>query len=122
MLPDVMKAVTGRTFPSRTAVLEGYARYRFKRRVYPGLVSEAGGRVEGVLYLNLDGRSLALLDEFEGPWYKKATVRVAPECGGLLCQSYLVADNCRKLLGREYWDVERFMRDHLKTYLRECKS
>ena len=122
MLPEVMEAVTGRRSRSRPAVLKGYARYGFRRRVYPGLVREDGERVEGVLYLAVDDRSLMLLDEFEGPYYRKETVRVDSKDGAAPCLTYLVADKFRALLNGEPWDVERFKTACLEAYLGECKS
>ena len=40
--PDVMEAVTGRSFKSVEAMAEGYARYLLKERMYPGMTPVSG--------------------------------------------------------------------------------
>lgn len=122
MLPEVMEAVTGGRFRSEAATLKDYARYRFKRRVYPGLAREEDGCVTGVVYPGLDGRSIQLLDQFEGPCYKRLAVMVESKNRTIKCETYVVVDKYRALLGKAPWDIGHFSKVHLKDYLKGCGS
>ena len=122
MLPEVMEAVTGAVFQSRPATLKGYARYRFKLRVYPGLIRQDNGLVGGVLYVGIDARSMRRLDEFEGPFYKKEAVTVECVAGKKPCEVYVVAEEYRDLLGAVGWSMNSFRMRHLKDYLENIQG
>ncbi len=59
--PEVMTAVTRRSFPRVRGVLEGYARFLIKGAVYPGVIAAACETTDGTLYTGVDARSLRLL-------------------------------------------------------------
>lgn len=122
MLPEVMEAVTGGRFRSQAAVLRGFARYQFKRRVYPGLIKQDNGHVNGVLYLGIDARSLTLLDRFEAHYYKRKTITIESETQNIQCEAYIVSRNYVHLLSKNSWDVEDFRNNHLAKYLEEMTS
>ena len=48
--PEIVHALTGRRFASRTAVLDGFARYRVRGRIYPDIVPAPDSRTAGVLW------------------------------------------------------------------------
>ncbi len=118
MIPSVMEAVTGRRFSSRKATLNGYARFRLKDATYPGLVEAAGATTDGVLYLDVDGPSLARLNAFEGVFYQRIRVEVdTPEGERWPAQTYLVPPQHRAHLSSEAWRLDDFRREHLEAFL-----
>jgi hypothetical protein len=60
-LPQVMRLVAGRHFPSALVRLEGYARFRVRGEVYPGIVSCPGEQTAGLLPKVLRRRPAAQL-------------------------------------------------------------
>lgn len=118
----VMQALLGRLPPAAPARLEGYARYRLRGRVYPGIVAEPGAHTEGVVYEGLDSASLALLDRFEGSLYRRESLRVRSAAGiRLAAETYVVADSQRHALSGEPWSLERFVESDLAEYLRALR-
>lgn len=119
MFPQVMDAVTGRSFASVPAVLDGYARYRMRGANYPGIVPTPGARVSGVLYRGLDPQSLARLDRFEGMPYRRAAVRVTTVDGEELdAFAYVVRPAGMAHLCRRPWDPQAFQRRDLGPFRR----
>lgn len=122
-IPEVMTAVTGRVFESVPAVLENYARYRLRQRVYPGLCRESGAVTEGTLFLGIDSLSLQRLDRFEDDFYTRTTVSVVtPEQGRLTAEVYVIPSCHRSLLLPRRWELNEFRCRHLTDYLRHCRA
>jgi len=117
--PEVWERISVGTFPSRPAVLRGYAMYRVKDAVYPGIVrSDSGAEVQGVLYDNLDEDTLFELDTYESSFYNRVPVTVLVNDGTEVeCQAYVVPDSRRDLLTDEQWDKDWFHRHELHRYL-----
>ncbi|MEW6269813.1 MAG: gamma-glutamylcyclotransferase family protein [Thermodesulfobacteriota bacterium] len=121
--PDVMQAVTGRTFASLPATLAGYACRAVRGAVYPGAVQHAGATTDGVLWQGVDETSLARLDRFEGELYERREVTVVARDGARhAAQVYVVRAAHASRLAPEPWDRERFAREHLAAYLSRCRA
>jgi gamma-glutamylcyclotransferase (GGCT)/AIG2-like uncharacterized protein YtfP len=122
-LPEVMQALTGRRFASGAAVLPGFARYRVRGRVYPGVVAEPGGETAGRLYAGLDAATLALLDRFEGELYERRGLPVRTGAGGSArAEVYVVRETLLGALSREPWSLEDFAARELARYLEACRA
>jgi gamma-glutamylcyclotransferase (GGCT)/AIG2-like uncharacterized protein YtfP len=117
-IPGVMRAVTGRSFPSRGAVLAGFARFMIRNQAYPGIVPSHGEETPGRLYEGIDRCSLERLDRFEGTLYDRCTVRVRTEDGmGVSAVTYVVRTDRRGTVGTEPWVRSRFVARHLRDFL-----
>ena len=81
LFTEIMQAVTGKLFPSQSAVLRDYARYRVRGANYPGIVPAPGLSVEGQLYQDVDQAAVEHLDFFEGDLYRRISVDVDTESG-----------------------------------------
>lgn len=121
-IPAVMHAVTRRHLASRPARLEGYARYRLKRRSYPGLRRRSGAATEGMLYYGVDRLALTRLDRFEDTCYRRQTLRVVIAPDGLVpAQVYVIPPRYYRLLQPDRWFLRQFRSTALKAYLRRCR-
>ncbi|MDD5557108.1 MAG: gamma-glutamylcyclotransferase [bacterium] len=86
------RAITGRIFPKRPGVLDGYARIA-PPHGYPYIVPRRGGRVNGYLLDEVDAVHLRLFDRYEaeGDMYRRREVTV--RLGGRRVRAYAyVAD------------------------------
>jgi gamma-glutamylcyclotransferase (GGCT)/AIG2-like uncharacterized protein YtfP len=120
-IPQVMRAVTGRTFRATPAVLPKYARYLLQGRIYPGIVRDFRSEVSGMLYADVDDDSLALLDRFEGDFYRRENVRVRTDAERWEdAVSYVVPSDRRLLLTNLPWDRAAFVAQHLDDFLPYC--
>jgi gamma-glutamylcyclotransferase (GGCT)/AIG2-like uncharacterized protein YtfP len=120
MIPAVMHSVTGCDFASVSASLWDYGRYRVKGEYYPGIVSEKGALIEGVLYLSVDPGSVKRLDAFEGDWYVRTPVKIRISAGQIVPgETYVFKEEHRHLLSSEGWDIKTFESKYLQTFTRE---
>lgn len=115
----VMRAVTGREFRLVPARLPGYACFRVRGAVYPGVVESAGDVTQGFV-CGVDAATLARLDRFEGHAYerRRVTVWVEPE-GSREAWVWVIRPEYRSLLSDERWDRDRFVRHDLQAFLGE---
>jgi len=121
-VPEVMRAVTGAVFPSEPARLHGYARYRLRNRVYPGLRRERGAFTDGVLYEDVSPDALNVLDEFEDDFYRRETLTVVTRKGIQAdAEVYVVRPAYYRRLIRRNWELERFKETALREFLARCR-
>lgn len=121
-VPEVMRAVTGSVFPSQPARLHGFARYRIRNRVYPGLRRETGSFTDGVLYEDVSARALKDLDAFEDDFYRRETLTVVTRTGIQAdAEVYIVPPAHYRLLVRRSWNLEDFKETWLREFLTHCR-
>ena len=115
--PEVLEAVAGRAFASEPARLDGYRRVSIPGEVFPGIVPDAEGRVEGHLLLQVDPVSWALFDKYE-PGYERRTVQVRTAHGAVVPAETFV------WLGKtspKPWDYAEFRARHLRKYVADLE-
>jgi gamma-glutamylcyclotransferase (GGCT)/AIG2-like uncharacterized protein YtfP len=119
VFPEVWRRIAVREAAAERAVLSGYAIYRVKDAVFPGMVcADKKDRVPGVLYRDLDEDTLFELDAYESDFYRRETVTVVTQAGETVeCQAYTVPDSRRDMLTDEPWDTEWFAEHELENYL-----
>jgi gamma-glutamylcyclotransferase (GGCT)/AIG2-like uncharacterized protein YtfP len=117
MFGEVIAAVTGLAMTGVPGRLEGYARFRVRGAVYPGIRPVPGACVHGIVYREVSARSLRLLDVFEGDLYRRQPVIV--EIGGqrLSAEAWVVRPSRERLLTDRPWEPDPFRRRHLRRYL-----
>lgn len=119
-IPEVMFAVTGRTFSFIPVWLEGYACYSLKGTSFPGLKKEQDKIAEGKLYVEIDPITLTKLDLFEDDFYQRSTLGVMAETGERIdAEAYLIPEQHYSLLDETPWDLERFIALHLDRFLKD---
>jgi hypothetical protein len=117
-VPEVLQQVIGRSVAGRPAVLEGYARYRLRNQVYPGIVEHPGGHVTGLLYSGIDAHELERLDAYEGPLYERRSLTLRVDGEQIEATGYVLRIEHRRLLSNHPWELGAFSRDHLTDYLK----
>jgi gamma-glutamylcyclotransferase (GGCT)/AIG2-like uncharacterized protein YtfP len=119
MFPEVWKRIDIGEFDSTPATLQGFACYRVREAVFPGIVrSNRTDQVRGVVYLNLDEHTLFEIDTYESGLYKREQVEVTLDDGTVLpCFVYVVPDSRREALTDEPWNADAFEERELEAYL-----
>jgi gamma-glutamylcyclotransferase (GGCT)/AIG2-like uncharacterized protein YtfP len=118
MISAVMYAVTSRHFPLQKAILKGYARFTVKGESFPGIVPVTDKSTEGILYFNVDEPSLERLDIFEGDLYQRTPILVETEGEEILnAETYVIKPEYRDYLSSKGWDVNKFTKTYLETFL-----
>jgi hypothetical protein len=103
--------VVGREFASVEATAEGYAIFRVRDAVFPGIIAaSARDAVRGVLYLNVDPDSVARLDLFEDDFYRREALQI--ECDDherRSAETYVIPNVNRDVLTDETWQRDEFV-------------
>lgn len=112
------RVVTG-YYENHPATLSGFVRKCVKNEPYPVVFREnTGNSIDGVLYLNIMPKDLALLDEFEGEYYVREPITVhLPDGSSLAAEVYMLKDQFRHIATDHDWDAEMFERYGLHTFL-----
>ncbi len=120
VFPEVWQRIAVREATAERATLWGFAIYRVKNAVFPGIVRTGEEDcVAGVLYRDLDEDTLFELDAYESDFYERLTVSVVTEEGeSVECQAYHVPDSRRDMLTDEPWDAQWFAEHKLANYLK----
>jgi len=114
-----MEKVTGKRFASDAAVLPGYQSFLIRGHSYPGMLYTGESWTSGKVYYDIDDTVLALVDAFEGEYYRREIVRPVLEDGTELeAFSYILADSLHYLLSDKPWSEEDFRKKYLRRYLR----
>lgn len=110
MFPEVWQAVVGRPFAAIAGRASGYALYRVRDAVFPGMVATTTGTsVAGIVYLDVDDEAMSRLDRFEDDFYVRRAISVACDDGRLReADTYLVPDDRRAELTDEPWTGQAF--------------
>jgi gamma-glutamylcyclotransferase (GGCT)/AIG2-like uncharacterized protein YtfP len=109
MVPRVFARCGGGGEPvMESAVLRGHARYRVAGEVWPGVVPEEGGVVEGMLVRGVGGAVMRRLEVFEGGDYE--LVECVVECGGeeVGAVFFRLREGARHVLSDEGWTLEEY--------------
>jgi len=111
MYPEVWRAVVGREFATVGGRAAGFAIYRVRDAVFPGIIAATPrDAVRGVVYLDVDEASVDRLDRFEDGFYERQQIVVAGEDGReLVADSYVVPHARREVLTEEPWLAEEFV-------------
>ena len=123
MIADVMYAVTTREFRFVDAILRGYARFTVKGESYPGIIPVTDAVTAGIIYFDVDELSLERLDEFEGDLYQRTPILVETVGEEILnAETYVVKPEYRDYLSTNGWDVNKFTKTYLETFLESCQG
>ena len=123
MIADVMYAVTTLKFRFVDAILRGYARFTVKGESYPGIIPVTDAVTAGIIYFDVDELSLERLDEFEGDLYQRTPIQVETvEKEILNAETYVVKPEYRDYLSSKGWDVNKFTKTYLETFLESCQG
>jgi gamma-glutamylcyclotransferase (GGCT)/AIG2-like uncharacterized protein YtfP len=110
MFPEVWQMVVGRMFATVEGAAAGFAVFRVRDAVFPGIVEATDGTVRGVVYLDVDADSIERLDKFEDDFYERRSIWVDCDDGQrIAADAYVVPQACRGVLTDEPWDRDSFV-------------
>ena len=121
--PEVLSAVTGCHLEGERAVLDDYACYLVRGKVYPGVIPEREASVEGVVYAGIGEAHFRKLDRFEGDLYERVRVCLTDTEGNpLQAWTYVIRDALCDRLTRTPWNMKDFELVHLPAFLKRCRA
>lgn len=112
--PEVLRVLLGRVPELRPATAAGWRVRALPGVVYPGLVADPDGVAEGLLMTGLTEDERRLLDAYEGDDYDPTLITLDD---GHRAWAYVW-----KASAEPYdWDVERFAREGLPSFVDRCR-
>jgi gamma-glutamylcyclotransferase (GGCT)/AIG2-like uncharacterized protein YtfP len=114
--PEIIKKLTGKSFKSTPAVLQGYKRYWVKESVYPAVIQQIDEQTTGLVLENVDDLSVDIISFYEGDEYEKKKVTV--NSNGLYKDVLtFVWVNGNEFLENKDWNLDNFEETFLEYYL-----
>ena len=119
MFAPVLRAVCRVELPARPARLRGYARYQVAGAAYPAMIATAAdATLDGVLYADVTAALWQLLDDYEGPLYRRIEVTVRTQDGAdVRAGTYVIASGEEHRLAAAPWLPSAFAARELADYL-----
>jgi len=109
MVPSIFQSVTGQGLRSPPASLSNFGRFALRHDSYPGIIEAEGYMTEGIIYFDMDESSASELDEFEGEFYRRATVCVKLDSKSFInAETYVIKQEYRHILSSREWDFQKF--------------
>jgi len=114
--PEIIKKLTGKSFKSTPAVLEGYKRYWVNESDYPAVIQQIDEQTTGLVLENVDDLSFDIISFYEGDEYgkKKVTVNLNGISKDVLTFVWV---NGNEFLENKDWDLDNFEKTFLEHYL-----
>ena len=101
----------------------GYSRRSVKGEVYPALVSDEKGEVEGILYKDVPAGAWDRLDRFEGEIYSRQSVQIRlPDEITVPAETYVVGPAFPNHLEETEWNFDNFLYYNKSGFNREYKG
>lgn len=119
MFPAVWERISLGEYPSVAATLQGYAIYRVKNAVFPGIIeSNADDQVQGVVYYDLDEQTMFELEMYESDLYERVSTEATTVQGNVVpCEVFRIPLSRKDVLSNETWDPRSFEQHNLNRYL-----
>ena len=121
MFDEILSVIVKKNYLSIPGLLENYTIRKFSGAEYPGIFYDKEGKVSGRIILDINGKDLSLLDDYEGPMYQRMQLRVSTCSNTYECQTYVVKDCYKHKLSVEKWCPVNFKKETLKDYLKNLK-
>jgi len=123
MFMELIKALTGKSFPAKFGQLHGYAQFVIKDEGQSAMIPFPDRSVDGVIYLDVDEESLVRIDAFQGKRFLREEVTIEGEGGEWLdASAYCLKLSKKALLSRDEWDEDTYRGKHLKKELALCRK
>ena len=114
--PEIVKKLTGKSFKTSPAVLQGYNRYCVKECDYPAVIQKDNAETAGLVLENVDDFSLDIISFYEGDEYEKKILPIM--VNGLMKNTIAFIWNAEITnLKNEEWNFKEFENQRLDYYL-----
>jgi gamma-glutamylcyclotransferase (GGCT)/AIG2-like uncharacterized protein YtfP len=116
LLPEILKGLTGKSFKTEKAILNGFKRCGIYGCDYPALIPAPDSSVEGQLVFNVDEKSMEILSFYEGTDYEQIEVEVFIQNQQEKATLFVWKSDL-EYLGDQDWDKKKFEQNSLSLYL-----
>ena len=114
--PEIIENLTGKTFHSKQAILKGYERKRVKNADYPAIVKNDNSEVKGILFLDVDDRSIQIINFYEGDDYRSEEMEINTSDGFVKAKVFVWNSDYDELEDTD-WSLIEFLKKSLNIYV-----
>jgi gamma-glutamylcyclotransferase (GGCT)/AIG2-like uncharacterized protein YtfP len=122
-IPEVIEVITGKVHSGVKAKLPGYAMYKVRNKVYPGIIRSSNSETVGILYTDIDEEELEELDLFEGDLFKRKRLNIiqqdSNECKAWV---YVVPDHNKDRLTKDQWNLKDFLKNDFNNFMKNIEG
>lgn len=123
MFGEMMKALTGRTFPTVPASVQGYKRIKLKGENFPGLIPMENERTHGIIHRDVDPESFKLIDALEDDFYDRSVLEIRGDNGEFYrALTYVINQPSLPFLTLDSWDPDEFKEKHFQDFKKLCEK
>lgn len=123
MFLEIVKSLTGKTFQTKFGLLHGYNQFAIRDEGQSAMIPFPDRSVDGVVYLDVDDESLAVLDGFQGNRFVREEVSIEGEGGEWLeATAYCLKLSRKQILSKDEWDEDVYREKYLKKVLGTCRK
>jgi gamma-glutamylcyclotransferase (GGCT)/AIG2-like uncharacterized protein YtfP len=121
MFAPIWCQVVGEVYETAPATLHGYVRRAVVGQHYPVVLpANRHNCVEGIVYFGVSNDNLAVLDEFEGIYYRRTSERVELSDSSMIAAFvYVLKDRYRSIAADHEWDPKQFIEFGMKPFLEQ---
>ena len=118
MCEDIMQEVSGCCLSKMPGILRGYSRRPIKDELYPAIIPDNDGLVDGIIYRDVPGLAWGRLDRFEGEMYSRQSVLIELMDGSTLdTATYVLKPEFMNQLEPYEWDFTDFLCNHKEDFV-----
>jgi len=119
MFSPVWDTVVKANYRAASATLKGYSRRKISNAIYPvAFESEPQDFIEGMVYYDVELADIKRLDEFEGAYYRRTTIRAQlKDHTPVEADAYIIRPRYQHLISAQEWNPHDFQQRCLSEFM-----
>jgi len=120
MFRPVWLQASDKVHKSIDAKIYGFERKSVQGEVYPVLIpGDKNDLVDGVVFFDISEHTRLKLDAFEGPQYELQEIEAVTQDNKIVkAHAYILKKEFYHIISQNYWDPQRFEKEHLENFLK----
>lgn len=115
MNPEIVTALTGKSFASKLATISDYCVCALPQRPYPGMIKKDRAVAKGLALIDVDDRSLRIISDWEDSEYQPRLIQVTTSDNeALSCLAFIWMG---QTIDTE-WDNNTFREQYMSEYIK----
>jgi gamma-glutamylcyclotransferase (GGCT)/AIG2-like uncharacterized protein YtfP len=122
MFNEVWGKLTKGNYRFEKGLIEGYARRCVKEEEYPAIF-KANESVRGIIYYDVNDEDLTILDDFEGEFYERTTLKAILEnLEHITVEAYVLKNKYHDIIDDRAWNEAYFEQEGIKRFIERYKG
>lgn len=115
--PEVVEALTGKSFKQTPYVLNGYKVFQVKGEHFPGMVKSKGSSAKGYILYDVDKKAFEIINKWEGTSYTPNIIKISADSNEIEAITYIWKD---EMVLEGNWSNEIYRTTHMWECVEKC--